>query len=204
MINIDKNIIYKTEKYIFKNFVQLSLEEKLKILDWRNDVSIRKWMYNSDILQLDDHLRFIDSLNWRNDCYYWVVCNEDDPIGVINITNVDIEQDKAELGYYLVPGLLGEGFFFVRECFYFFFKVLKIKTFYGAVNEDNIEAIMLDEFFGCKFMSSKILSQNGVDVKYLVCEGYSPVDFSEKYNLSIVEYIKYVKNGNRKIHSKLC
>lgn len=193
MIDIKRNVVYKTELYTFKNFIQLSLEEKLKVLDWRNDDGIRKWMYNSDILQRDEHLNFINKLSSRNDCYYWLVCNEEGPVGVMNITSVDAKNDKAELGYYLVPGLCGEGFFFVRECFYFFFKVLGIKTFYGAVNEDNKEAIMLDEFFGCEFLSSKVLPQNGKDVNYLVCENYSPIDFEEKYNFSIVDYIKYVK-----------
>lgn len=119
MISIDRNTIYKTPRYSFKNFVQLSFEEKLNVLNWRNDINVRQWMYHSEVLQLDDHLKFVDGLSMRDDCYYWLVYDENEPIGVMNVTGVDKESDKAELGYYLVPGLCGEGFFFVRECFFF-------------------------------------------------------------------------------------
>lgn len=204
MISIDRNTIYKTPRYSFKNFVQLSFEEKLNVLNWRNDINVRQWMYHSEVLQLDDHLKFVDGLSMRDDCYYWLVYDENEPIGVMNVTGVDKESDKAELGYYLVPGLCGEGFFFVRECFFFFFEILKIKTFYGAVNEDNSEAIMLDRFFGCEFLSFKTLRQNEKDIRYWVCDDYSPMDFLEKYKLDVIDYIKYVKDENRKIRSRLC
>lgn len=59
MISIDRNTIYKTPRYSFKNFVQLSFEEKLNVLNWRNDINVRQWMYHSEVLQLDDHLKFV-------------------------------------------------------------------------------------------------------------------------------------------------
>ena len=35
------------ENIKLKNFIDFSNDEKLMVLSWRNDESIRKWMYNS-------------------------------------------------------------------------------------------------------------------------------------------------------------
>lgn len=73
MITIDKQKTYVSNGWTFKNFVMLSDEEVKNVWQWRNDESIRKWMYNSDIIPWDNHLKFIESLKNREDKYYWLV-----------------------------------------------------------------------------------------------------------------------------------
>lgn len=196
MIAIDRNTLYESNGYYFKNFVQLSDEEKVEVLAWRNDDNVRKWMYNTDILDLQTHLQFIDSLQNCNDRFYWVVSNENSgKVGVVNVTNIDLSENRAELGYYLVPGLIGEGFSFVKECFNFFFNTLFIDKVYGAVSQDNKEAFLLDTFFGCNFNKTKTV--NGT--VFYVCDSFTRDDFGGKYKLDIVEYVKFARNGIRRI-----
>lgn len=196
MIAVDRNVVYKSNGYYFKNFIQLKSEEKSEVLNWRNDVNIRKWMYDTAILDLQEHLQFIDSLQFRDDCFYWVVSNENsDKIGVVNVTNIDLLENKAELGYYLVPDLVGEGFSFVKECFNFFFNTLLLDKFYGAVNVENKEAFLLDSFLGCNFNRTKIVNGNA----FYVCDSFTRDDFSDKYKLDIVEYVKFARNEIRRI-----
>ena len=129
MINIDRNKIYESHGYKFKNFVLLSLEEKQMVLEWRNTPSVRKWMYNSESIELKDHLSFIENLSQREDKYYWLVTSPSgNYIGVFDITSVDKEKDEAEMGYYLNPSpeYMGEGLAFVKECHYFYFFTLCI------------------------------------------------------------------------------
>lgn len=107
MVTIDVEKTYTYGEYSFVNYTQLSEDDKRKVLDWRNDESIRKNMYNTDEITLDSHLAFIESLNRRKDRYYWMVTCSGEPIGSLNITDVDFENSSAELGYYLRPDLMG-------------------------------------------------------------------------------------------------
>ena len=43
----------------FKNYVNLTLDEKSMVLEWRNDESIRKWMYDKEVIELQNHLSFL-------------------------------------------------------------------------------------------------------------------------------------------------
>ena len=77
------------------NFIDLELEEKEMILKWRNHPDIRKWMYNQDEIKLEEHLNFIDSLKLRKDKLYFLVKKEDEFIGVIDFTQLVIENENV-------------------------------------------------------------------------------------------------------------
>ena len=122
MINIDREIVYESHGYRFKNFTILSDDEKRMVLEWRNSADIRKWMLKTDIISYDDHCAFINSLSSRTDKYYWLVFTpEGSPIGVFDIVNVDYENNIAETGDYAKPQRFGDGFYFLRECLFFYF-----------------------------------------------------------------------------------
>ena len=44
------------------NFINLNLEQKKMILEWRNNPDIKIWMYNQDEIKLENHLSFIENL----------------------------------------------------------------------------------------------------------------------------------------------
>ena len=84
----------------FKNFTKLNSEEKKLVLTWRNSDRIRLKMINKDIISLENHLKFIESLNFRKDCEYYLFFVDGIPIGVIDYTNIN-ENNSCELGSYL-------------------------------------------------------------------------------------------------------
>lgn len=73
MIQIDKQAVYKYNGYVFQHFSILSEELLKQILDWRNTFEIRQFMYNTDVISLENHLNFTKNLAQREDCYYWLV-----------------------------------------------------------------------------------------------------------------------------------
>lgn len=77
----------------FKNFINLTDDEKRLVLEWRNSDRVRLNMLNKDIIPLENHLRFIDSLKNRNDCKYWLFMIDEIPIGVFDL--VDIKPDGS-------------------------------------------------------------------------------------------------------------
>ncbi|GAA0319205.1 GNAT family protein [Bacillus carboniphilus] len=71
------------------------------ILDWRNQESIRKVMYNSDIILLDEHIRWFESLRKSEKAISKIFYYENIPFGVININQIDKTNKKCEWGFYI-------------------------------------------------------------------------------------------------------
>lgn len=151
-MQIDKRIIYQVGDYTFTNFINLDDETIKQVWQWRNDPQIREFMYNKEIIPLEDHLRFVESLRDRNDIAYWLVRKGNDALGVTNLTDVDFEQSSAELGYYMLPSKLnsGLGLEFAYKNFLFVFDTqIQCDSLHGAIHRSNINALMLDSYLGC-------------------------------------------------------
>ncbi len=159
MKTIDKHEMYVSNAYRYKNFVQLTEEEKRMVLEWRNHESVRKWMYNTEIIPLENHLKFIDSLNNRTDCYYWMVYKNDEPDGVISIVDVDYENGRVEPGCYRNPvtSKPGEGLDFFWNFYDFLFRGLEVEECVGGIAVDNVMSILLNSYLGVQHKGKKTL-----------------------------------------------
>lgn len=107
MITIDKTAIYKAGDFSFKNYINLTEVESRQILNWRNDESIRRKMYNAGIIPWENHQAFIESLKERTDRFYWQVSEGDVVCGSVNLVDVNHETSQAELGYFMAPDQMG-------------------------------------------------------------------------------------------------
>ena len=168
MITIDKTAIYKAGDFSFKNYVNLTEAESRQILEWRNDESIRKNMYNTGIIPWENHQAFIESLKGRTDRFYWQVSNVDQVVGSVNLVDVNHETGQAELGYFMAPSQLGggKGFYFVFSALELAFDVLNLESLYGATNVENRSATLLDEYFGFKKTGEKTLVIDGKPIQF--------------------------------------
>lgn len=164
-MEINRNQIYEVEKYCFRNFITLSDLEKEKVWRWRNEESIRRFMYNKEIIPYENHLNFIASLTNRNDVYYWLVEKEGEIVGVTNLTNVNLKDSRAELGYYMVPEMQkkGIGIDYVFNSLLFAFKEIHVNTLFGAIDKHNYNALALDTYLGFILNQKDISSLNEVD-----------------------------------------
>ena len=182
---------YEVKGFYFKDYTNLSLDEKRMVLDWRNSESVRKWMYNQEIISLEDHLRFIETLSEREDRYYWLVYSANgEPIGSCYMVDIDRKKDQAEFGLYMRPDSRVFGFDFVRTCFYFYFVALDFNNIYCAVDARNRDAMSIDMFLGCDFKDEK--QENGI--KYLISTNLHKELFVQKYNLKFKDYLLYCKS----------
>jgi len=168
-MTISKNQVFKAGNYSFRNFISLSDIEKEKVWSWRNEESIRRFMYNKEIISLENHLKFIDSLSLRDDVYYWIVEKEGEVVGVTNLTSVDLQKSRTELGYYMVPEMQkkGIGIDFAYNNFVFAFCEIGVDTLFGGIDKRNINAVTLDSYLGC------VLNQEDIE------------------NLEAIEYIRW-------------
>ena len=127
-------------------FQDLSLEEKKKILNWRNHPDIREWMYDKNEITLQNHLNFIENLP-ENRIYL--------KVGNFGIINFKILDNKVELGLHKNPAKEKVGSILIQEAIDYTFNTLKTKKIILYVFEDNIKAINLYKKFGFRTVDKK-------------------------------------------------
>lgn len=160
-----KNMIEKvleSTKIELTNFIDLSLDEKKMVLEWRNHPNIRKWMFTQETIGLDEHLDYIRSLDKREDRAYFLVKRASRAIGVIDFTNIDHENKRTEFGIYTDPSLKGVGNQLMESIIDYAFNVLKVKTLISEVFEENVSALKLYNRYDFKEIRTKKVNDKNV------------------------------------------
>lgn len=158
-MHINKTITYRVSDYTFTNFINLDEELIRQIWQWRNAPEIREYMYNKEIIPLENHLRFVQSLRDRDDVAYWLVRKGEEPIGVTNLTDINIEESSAELGYYILPSKLNSGLgleFAYNNLLFVFDTEIQCNSLHGAIHRSNINALVLDSYLGCEIQTEQL------------------------------------------------
>ena len=152
------------------NFIDLSQEEKMMILEWRNRLDIQKWMYTQNDISLEDHLDFIDSLKTIKDKLYFLVKKDNIYIGVIDFTQIK-SNESLVVGNYANPNLKGYGKILLETIIYFSFEILKVEKIFSEVYFENERAFSLYKIYGFKEYSYKIVND-----KKLICMELNNID----------------------------
>lgn len=87
------------------NFTDLTDEQILMVLCWRNDERVAKFMKNKSVSE-QEHRNFISNLKNDETKRYFLVKEDSDYISVIDF--VDIAADSCEFGIYANPELKGK------------------------------------------------------------------------------------------------
>jgi len=132
----------------YTKFQDLSLEEKKEVLSWRNHPEVRKWMYNKDMISLENHLKFIESLKEKPNKIYLKA----DDLGVVNF---EVFKDYVDIGIHKNPNKQKAGKKLLEFAINYAFNELKTKKIILYVFEDNVKAINLYEKFGFKKTDKK-------------------------------------------------
>lgn len=149
MISLNENIVLNSMTAV--NFVNLNSEQRNLVLKWRNDQSIRQWMYNTHIIQPDEHNQFIESLKADSKNYYWlVIAYNTEYLGVINLNVINIENKNAYLGIYANPEsqVKGKGTLLMQMLIHIAFTVFVLHTLKLEVLATNEKAFAFYEKFG--------------------------------------------------------
>jgi len=89
--------------YTLINFINLDDSQKNRVLSWRNNSSVREWMYTDHIISPDEHNRFLTGTIDEEINFYWVVIKDEIELGVLSINRVDWKNKNAYLGLYRNP-----------------------------------------------------------------------------------------------------
>lgn len=199
MIQIDRNKIYESHGYRFKNFVCLTEDEKKMILEWRNHEKVRSVMVNKDVISLEDHLKFINSLENRDDCYYWLVI---DPtgvnVGVLDVVHIDWDKDVGEIGFYLNQDELGKGFQFMIECVYFVFSQLQLGNNLVTVNINNKDIHIFNKYIGVQYEGIEVIGNKRFFVSKHANGKYLIQHYDE---LNLKDYARFVRRNKNSVNN---
>ncbi len=149
------------------NFIDLTLEEKTMVLQWRNHKNVKQWMYNTNEILLEDHFNFIDSLKLTKNKLYFLVKQDDKYIGVIDFTS--IAESSCDFGLYANINLSGIGSVLLEMICNYAFEQLKISSLNAEVFIKNEKATYLYKKFKFKRIDSKIVNNKEVicmELKY--------------------------------------
>lgn len=104
--NVNK---YTSGNLEFVNYISLSDEDLLTILEYRNNIEVRHMMSNPKEIPISEHLKYVENLRLDNNKFYWIVKKKEKIIGAINLNNVNYEMRSALWGIFLNPNYIGTG-----------------------------------------------------------------------------------------------
>lgn len=153
---------FQMNEYIFKNYLNLTQEEKKLVLEHRN--KNRQWMLTQDIITLENHLKWIDSLNADTSKLYYLVYKDNIPF--ISVSYHDIDNESAFWGYFLInSSYKNEVLKIEKSIIEIAFNHLNLETLY-CINDINNHVISIHKFFGFKEKEIKTINNK----EYLVME----------------------------------
>lgn len=152
--------LFVTQGVVFKNFTSLDDDEAKMVLEWRNSQEIRRWMYNSQEIELQTHLNFISSLKDDKTKYYFLLKQDREYIGVIDLTNINSK--SADIGIYKNPSLYGVGDTLMHAIIGYGFGSLGLNALYAEVFKDNKRAYELYTKHNFKKIGKKIINNKEV------------------------------------------
>ena len=131
---------------VYKLIQLINLNKKLQldVLLIRNDEFIRKWMLSEDIISIESHFLWIETLKTdKNQIHYAIIDNNNNIFGVVNLKNINMHNKTAELGFYKKQNNFNKGL--MTKCLINFidyaFNVLNLEKIYTEVLEGNDKSI---------------------------------------------------------------
>ena len=146
------------------DFVDMSFEEIKMVLEMRNNKDIKKWMYNTDDIKLDTHLKFINTLIFDISKQYFLVKKDDQYIGVVDFTNIDNKNKECYFGLYANSfiKIAGVGRMLEEICIKYVFDILKLYKLKLEVFAENTRAINLYKKYKFYENDKKIVNKKEV------------------------------------------
>lgn len=133
-----------------RSFVNLSPLEAEEVRKWRNHPEIRRFMYNDREIDSIEHIQFIENLRESSHSGYWVVYEENRPLGTLSLTRFNPLHHHAFLGIYANPfdSTKGRGKRLMEALLALSFSHFGLHTLKLEVMEENERAIALYEAMG--------------------------------------------------------
>ena len=143
--------ILETERLFLR---KLSLDDAEEIFTLRSNDEVNKYIDRPKANDIDEAIAFINKVNIgvANDNWlYWAICFKDIPmlIGTICLWNLNEVENKAEVGYELIPKYQGKGIAqeVLSKIIEFGFDVVQLNKIEAYTHKENLSSTKLLEKF---------------------------------------------------------
>ncbi|WP_078378903.1 UDP-4-amino-4,6-dideoxy-N-acetyl-beta-L-altrosamine N-acetyltransferase [Sutcliffiella halmapala] len=121
-----------------------------KILQWRNQKSIRKFMYNSNIISMDEHTQWFLKIKNSKIAQSKIFYYNQVPCGILNIIEIDYINNKCKWGFYIGPNnaLKGMGTILGFVSLNYIFNELSIRKLSAEVLSINKKSAIFHQKLG--------------------------------------------------------
>ncbi|MBM7139700.1 MULTISPECIES: UDP-4-amino-4,6-dideoxy-N-acetyl-beta-L-altrosamine N-acetyltransferase [Acinetobacter] len=131
------------------------------VLQWRNHDEIRKWMINSDVIALSDHLAWFERNKERTDRLFFIFEYQQQSQGYVSFIAVP-NSSVYEWGFYIKPQAeKGMGHLLGSTALDFAFEQLKIEKVFGQVLDFNEKSLSFHKKMG--FLQEGLLRKHFKD-----------------------------------------
>lgn len=133
------------------NLREVRLSDKEKMLSWRNSDNVRPYMYNDHLIQEDEHSKWFDRMLYDSTKKYWIIELENSPVGVVNLTNIDTNNESCDWAFYIFdPNTRGKGVgsFVEKYILKYVFEELGLEKLNCEVLETNSNVVKMHQKFG--------------------------------------------------------
>ena len=128
-------------------------KDKDSVLEWRNSEAVRPYMYNDSVITKEDHDRWFFSMLQDDSKSYWIIELENNPVGVVNLTNISQTNKSCDWAFYIFdPSVRGKGVgsYVEKSILHHVFEELKLNKLNCEVLETNEKVVEMHKKFGFK------------------------------------------------------
>lgn len=120
------------------------------VLQWRNSDRVRQNMYTDQIISLDKHLDWFANIKANQSCVYLICEFQNNPIGLISFTEIDLINKKSYWAFYLgdIAAPKGSGAVMEFLALEYAFNLINIRKLCCEVFVFNNSVVKLHNKFG--------------------------------------------------------
>lgn len=127
---------------------KIELNDLEMLLSWRNDVSVRKWMYSSQEISLDQHIKWYNDVSTSQQKLGFIFYYNNEPTGFVSF---HLDKHFCEWGFYIKPhARKGVGMILGQTAILYAFDILGVQKIFGQVLAFNEKSISFHRKLGFK------------------------------------------------------
>ncbi len=176
-----------TTAYVFKCFTTLTELESEEVLRGRNDPFVRRWMKSDRTIGLDEHRRFMLSLQFNARALYIKIERAGRFVGVYSIN--DVSKGIAQGGFW-VTAFARERLLPLNVVFQgmnYMFEIRGIQGIYGFQKKDNQSVVRLNELLGLSLSESSGADEAGVERVEITRQRWNQTTLNDVKLLKLLE-----------------
>ena len=138
---------------MYVNMTRLREEDLEMVMDWRMRPYITKFMNTDPVLTIEGQKKWFDRIKDRDDQINWIIRIDDEPVGLINVFDIDRINSRCSWGYYIAERearSLQLALYLEWSLYDFVFDELKLHKLCNETWVENQQVIKLHKMCGGK------------------------------------------------------